>query len=65
MSDTFAAQAQSLAAIAGGRIGWSPQTFWDATPSELVMTLAPPSPPNDAPPSRQSIQDMIEREQNG
>jgi len=65
MSDTFGGQARSLAAIAGVRIGWAPQTFWDATPSELVMTLANPMSTDHAPPSRQIIQDMIEREQNG
>lgn len=36
----FAAAAARLAGQAGVLFGWSPQTFWDATPAELAELAA-------------------------
>ena len=64
MSDTFAASALRLAALAATHLGWTPRTFWDATPSELAASLAPPLPA-DTPPTRAEIAALIERDRNG
>ncbi len=33
----FAAQVIAAARLATGRLGWSPEQFWEATPAELVL----------------------------
>ncbi len=64
MSDRFAPAALRWAALAAGRLGWTPCIFWNATPSELTASLAPPLP-GETPPSRAEIAALIERDSHG
>ncbi|QYJ07155.1 phage tail assembly chaperone [Qipengyuania flava] len=64
MSESFAAGALRLAALAAIHLRWTPRTFWGATPSELAACLAPPAPA-ETPPSRAEIAAMIERDAHG
>lgn len=41
MSATFAAAAARLAGVAGALLGWRPDEFWCATPTELAAVLEP------------------------
>ena len=36
----FAAAATRLAGFAGAALGWSPDTFWRATPADLAAVVA-------------------------
>ncbi len=51
--------------LASQLLGWSPEIVWDATPSELAMALTPPTKASPAAPSREQIQQMMERDQHG
>lgn len=64
MSDRFAASALQLAAFAAAHLGWTPRSFWAATPSELAACLTPPLLANP-PPSRAEIAALIERDAHG
>lgn len=64
MTETFAGGAIRLAALAATHLHWAPRTFWNATPSELAASLAPPLP-GDTPPSRAEIAALIERDSHG
>lgn len=39
MSDRFAGRARQLACAASKVLGWTPETFWTATPSDLANAL--------------------------
>ncbi|MBN8816270.1 MAG: phage tail assembly chaperone [Sphingomonas sp.] len=39
MGDRFADVAKRLAGLAGLMFGWSPDTFWAATPAELAVLV--------------------------
>ena len=39
MSGSFAASASKLAGLAGAVLGWRPDEFWRATPTELEAVL--------------------------
>ena len=67
MADDAAALAPAiprLAGLAAQVLGWTPPVFWAATPSELALSLAPPTPIT-APPSRAEIARLIERDTHG
>lgn len=67
MADDAAALAPAiprLAGLAAQLLGWTPPVFWAATPSELALSLAPPTP-IAAPPSRAEIARLIERDTHG
>lgn len=51
--------------LASQVLGWSPEIAWSATPSELAMALTPPPQAHSAAPSREQIQQMMERDQHG
>ena len=63
-SPTFTEAAAQLAAVAAQVLGWLPPVFWAATPSELALSLAPPTPAAN-PPSRAEIARLIERDSDG
>jgi hypothetical protein len=47
-------------------LGWHPAEFWRATPGEMAMALADPSNAAcSAPPSREAIARMMERDSDG
>lgn len=61
MRNSFGDAALRLAGLAARALGWLPDTFWNATPSELLASLAQPLPA-ETPPSREEIAAMIERD---
>lgn len=46
---TFGDAAARLSSAAGALLGWRPDEFWNATPAELALALAPPGDAGDAP----------------
>ena len=64
MSGRFADMALRCAGLAASTLHWTPDTFWNATPAELLASLAPPQP-DAAPLTRDQIAHMIERDENG
>ena len=40
----FSSAVPPLAALAAQALGWSPETFWHATPAELASALGPTTP---------------------
>lgn len=63
MLRTFTGNTLELAALAARLLGWTPATFWTATPAELAACLGP-GKAGAAPPSRSEIDRMIERDRN-
>ncbi|WP_133364607.1 phage tail assembly chaperone [Qipengyuania sediminis] len=61
---TFAQTAARLAGLAARVLGWRPGEFWAATPAEMAMSLGGEGP-NEAPPSREEILTLIERDGDG
>ena len=64
MADSFAKGALVLAGHAARAIGWTPDTFWNATPAELAACLGAHEHV-DAPPTHDEIAELIERDRNG
>ncbi|WP_234002349.1 phage tail assembly chaperone [Erythrobacter sp. AP23] len=64
MSETFSGAAYRLAALSAAHLRWSPPMFWNATPAELVTSLASLTPAQ-TPPSRAEIAALIERDSHG
>lgn len=64
MSDSFAASAVTLCALAARSLGWRPHEFWAATPAELAACLADPSEPA-APLGRGDLQRLMEIDEMG
>ena len=65
MTAIFGDSAGQFASVAAQTLGWSPQEFWGATPSELAMSLRDPFSEHTAGPSREHIAQMMERERHG
>ena len=61
MSQTLGAAAQRLVPLAARLLGWSPDTFWNATPAELAAALAPPGERAD-PLDRATLNRMMEHD---
>ncbi|MFC3098245.1 phage tail assembly chaperone [Alteraurantiacibacter palmitatis] len=61
----FAAAAQQLAGLAARGLGWTPETFWNATPAELAASLAFEDPQQPAPVGRHELAQMMERDAHG
>ena len=59
----FAQAAVMLAGLSARALGWTPDTFWNATPEELAASLGQREP-GIAPPSRAQIAALIERDEN-
>ena len=63
MTTTFAEAAAQWCGLSARLLGWRPDDFWNATPAELVMALtAPADPGGAAPPTRETITRMMERD---
>ncbi len=56
----FGVAARRLAGAAATMLGWSPDTFWNATPAELCDALMPPGEAGE-PPSRATIDALMTR----
>lgn len=57
---TFGLAARRLAGAAAACLGWTPDTFWNATPAELSDALTPPDEAGE-PPSRAAIDALMTR----
>ena len=64
MSERFADMALRCAGLSARTLGWTPETFWNATPAEL-LACATSGDATETPPSRAEIARMIERDDNG
>ena len=60
MSGTFAAGALRLAGAAGVLLGWRPDEFWRATPTELAGILSPLAGREAAPASAEALRRLME-----
>lgn len=60
MGERFGAGAAALCSAAAAALGWRPDDFWNATPSELALALAPPTPAGDVP-ARELIDALRQR----
>ncbi len=56
----FGLTARRLAGAAAQILGWTPATFWNATPAELCDALRPPSEAGE-PPNRAAIDVLMNR----
>lgn len=64
MSGQFGAQAARLFSVAARTLGWSPATFWAATPADLALALADPAiPPVGL--TRADIDRLLENDDHG
>lgn len=64
MSGSFGANAVRLARISARLLGWTPETFWSATPADLVTWLTAPGEGATGL-TREDIENMLEREGDG
>jgi uncharacterized phage protein (TIGR02216 family) len=60
VSAGFAASAGRLAGMAGVALGWTPDTFWSATPAELVAVIAALAGETPQPPDAATIARLME-----
>jgi len=56
----FGEQARRFAGMAAQLLGWTPETFWNATPAELCDALMPPGEAGE-PPSKAAIDALMTR----
>ena len=60
----FAASARILAGRSAQALGWAPDVFWNATPEELAASFGTDEDAS-APPTREQIAQMMERDHDG
>lgn len=65
MSESFSDNARRLAGAAGRLLSWPPDWFWNATPAELAAILCSEDEAIAGGITRQTIEQMMERERNG
>lgn len=65
MSNRFAEGAARLSGAVPLLLGWSPDMFWNATPTELAAILAPDATGSPAPLSRDELDTLMERDRDG
>ncbi len=58
---TFAERAARAAGLAGVAFGWSPDTFWRATPAELAALVRALAPDDAAPCDATTIERLKEQ----
>jgi uncharacterized phage protein (TIGR02216 family) len=61
----FAPGARRLAGLACRAFGWTPDTFWNATPAELAAILATDETDAAPPLGRDELAQLMERDANG
>lgn len=57
----FSAGVPPLAALAAQALGWTPETFWHATPAELATALGPVTPAAEGM-ARSDLETLMERD---
>lgn len=65
MSQSFGEAAVRLSGQAALLLGWTPDTFWAATPAELAAIVAAAAPPAGDGIDRTTLAAMMEREAHG
>jgi len=65
MSARFGEAAARLAGQAALFIGWTPDTFWSATPAELAAIVLAATPPPGEGIDRTTLTAMMERDAHG
>ena len=66
MTTGFGDAAAPCCNLSARLLGWRPAEFWSATPAELAMALTTPDDQAGlAPPSRETITRMMERDADG
>lgn len=66
MTATFTQSAAHWAGLAARLLGWRPDEFWRATPTEMATALTDPAEPQATqPPNRDQIARMMERDTDG
>ncbi len=65
MSDRFSDNALRLLACAARALGWTPDTFWSATPADLVAALADPTAPDAQDMTRTDLDRLLEQDRHG
>lgn len=63
--DRFADSARRLAGLATRAFGWSPDTFWSATPAEMAAILSVGDGETAVPLGRREFEHLMEREADG
>ena len=61
----FAAAARRLAGLAARGFGWTPDTFWNATPAEFAALFANDDETGEAPLTQAELRAMMERDNHG
>lgn len=64
MSERFGEAATHLAGLASRALGWTPRTFWAATPADLANALADPCVPASGV-TRADIDRLMEQDRHG
>ncbi len=65
MADTFAQNARRLAGASSRLLGWPPDWFWRATPTELATILLGDGEWAGDGVSRRELEHMMESDRNG
>lgn len=60
---TFCGTTRHLFPLAARALGWTPDTFWAATPADLAMALADPVPPETL--TRADLDRLLETDNHG
>ena len=60
----FAGHAARLVPLAARALGWTPDTFWAATPADLALALAEPCAPGTGL-TRADLDRMLENDDHG
>lgn len=64
MSQNFGEAASRLAGLAAQALGWRPNEFWNATPSDLGLSLRTPEADADSI-TRTELNSLLENERHG
>ncbi|MBA4163701.1 MAG: phage tail assembly chaperone [Erythrobacter sp.] len=65
MTRRFSQELPALVSLAARLLHWRPHEFWSATPAELAMALIDPQAIQAQLITRQTIEQLMERERNG
>lgn len=65
MTRGFSQELPALVSLAARLLHWKPHDFWTATPAELEMALTDPQAAPARRITRQTIEQLMERECNG
>ena len=64
MSESLREAIPRLAAFAAQALGWTPETFWSATPTDLSLAATKPTAPV-APVTREDLENLMKDDAHG